>query len=269
MAGGDARPRSPRTERRSAPHVHGDATLVEMLDEQEQAWNERPLLRSLYREWFAALAARMSRVPGVSVELGSGIGRFREVAPSIVTTDVEPTPWTSRVADATELPFADGEVANLVLDRRVSPRRSAVALPRRGDASARARVAASLVLDPVLLARLDAALPSVPPRAHRPRRVAPFADDERVGSAPLASNQARATLAFFRASDELAARWPQLHLVERKRLALLAYPLSGGFSGRRLVPDGIGRALQRAEGALGWAAPLFAFRCLVVLERRG
>ena len=249
-----------------APHVHGEPPLVEMLTRQEQAWNERPLLRSLYGEWFEGLAERMSPVPGVSVELGSGIGRFQEVVPSIVTTDVEPTPWTSRVADAADLPFADGEVANLVL---IDVFHHLARSSRFLDEATRVLAPGGrvLVLDPYcspLSTRLYG-------RYHHERtdlRADPFADDERIGTAPLASNQARATLAFFRESEELAARWPLLELVERERLALLAYPLSGGFSGRRRVPDGVGRALARVERALGWAAPLLAFRCLVVLERR-
>ena len=97
---------------------------------------------------------------------------------------------------------------------------------------------------------------------------APFAEDETIEADPLASNQARATLVFFRHADELARRWPGLALVERRRLALLAYPLSGGFTGRPLVPPRLGLALQRLEPRLSPLARLLAFRCLVVLERR-
>jgi SAM-dependent methyltransferase len=96
----------------------------------------------------------------------------------------------------------------------------------------------------------------------------PFADDPLVESTPFASNQARATLAFFRSAVEFEARWPGLAIVERRRLALAAYPLSGGFTRRPLVPTGLGLALRRIESALSWAAPVLAFRCLVVLERR-
>ena len=199
------RPRSPRTARRwrrtsTVSHARRDARGA------GTGLGSAPLLRSLYREWFGELAARMSRVPGVSAELGSGIGRFQEVVPSIVTTDVEPTPWTSRVADAAELPFADGEVANLVLMDVFHH----LARPSRFlDEATRVLAPGGrvLVLDPYcspLSTRLYR-------RFHHERTdldAAPFADDERIGSAPLASNQGRATLAFFRASDELAARWP-------------------------------------------------------------
>jgi SAM-dependent methyltransferase len=183
-----------------------------------------------------------------------------------VTTDVEATPWTGRVADAANLPFEDGEVANLVL---IDVFHHLARPSRFFDEAVRVLAPGGrvVVLDPYC----SAVSTRLYRRYHHERTdlgAEPFADDAGIEGAPLASNQARATLAFFHGSAELAARWPLLTLIERRRLALLAYPLSGGFSRRPLVPDGVGRALSRAEGALGWAAPLLAFRCLVVLERR-
>jgi SAM-dependent methyltransferase len=245
-------------------HSHG-APLIDALAEQERAWEERPLVQSLYRSWFEAIADRMSDVPGVSVELGSGIGRFRDVWPSVVTTDVEPTPWAARVADAENLPFGEDEVANLVLidvfHHLARPARffdEAVRVLRPGG-----RV---VILDPYC----SPASGALYRRFHHERTdldADPLGEDLVVGHDALASNQARATLVFFRASDELEARWPELMTLERKRLALLSYPLSGGFTRRPLVPQRVGRALQRIEPALSWAAPALAFRCLVVLER--
>jgi SAM-dependent methyltransferase len=94
-----------------------------------------------------------------------------------------------------------------------------------------------------------------------------FEDDASIADEPLASNQARATLVFFRNADELRRRWPGLRVVERRRLAILAYPLSGGFTATRLVPTNFGLAVARLERHLAFLAPLLAFRCLVVLER--
>ena len=95
----------------------------------------------------------------------------------------------------------------------------------------------------------------------------PFEDDVSIAAEPLASNQARATLAFFRHDGELARRWPELVLVERRRLAMLAYPLSGGFTGEcssRTASQS--RCSNRGRARL--LAPMIAFRCLVVLERQ-
>ena len=240
-------------------------SFVETLREQERAWKDRPLLRRLYHDWFAQIGARLATVPGPSIELGSGIGRLREVVPDIVLTDVEPTSWCATVAHAEDLPFGDGEVANLVLidvfHHVAHPARfldEATRVLRSGG-----RV---VILDPYcspvsgpLYRRLHAERTDLD--------ADPFDDDPRVSSAPFESNQARATLAFFRSRAELEERWPDLELVERARLSFFAYPLSGGFMRRPLVPESVGLALQRIEPAFAWAAPALAFRCLVVLER--
>jgi hypothetical protein len=97
---------------------------------------------------------------------------------------------------------------------------------------------------------------------------APFGDDAAAAASPMAANQARATLIFFRHRDEFERRWPDLEIVARRRLAVLLYPLSGGLTRPRLVPRWLYRPLAVLERALVPLAPLLAFRCLVVLERR-
>ena len=70
--------------------------LVEALQGQERAWQERPLVRSLYDEWYRLIAERLSTVPGDSVELGSGIATLQRVCPQVRPTDVEPTRGPNR-----------------------------------------------------------------------------------------------------------------------------------------------------------------------------
>lgn len=245
--------------------MSADSGLVATLREQEARWRERPLVRALYGEWFREIAARLSRQPGESIELGAGIARLQAVAPQVMATDVEPTPWAATVADAEHLPYADASLANLVL---VDVYHHVPRTSRLLDEAARTLVPGGrlLVLDPYCspVSHLAYRL------GHHERTdlsATPFADDPASAADPLASNQARATLELFRSDAELRRRWPELRLVERRRLALLAYPLSGGFGRRALAPEGVGRALMRLERRLGFLAPLLAFRCLVVLER--
>jgi SAM-dependent methyltransferase len=240
-------------------------SLVDALRGQEASWNARPLVRSLYVGWFQQICAALSPVDGRSIELGSGIATLPETCPRVEPTDVAPTPWASEVVDAEALPYDDGALANLVL---VDVFHHLARPARFFDEAARTLAPGGriVVLDPYCSAVSTRAFK----RFHHERTdlsAAPFDDDASIADEPLASNQARATLAFFRHADELAERWPVFRIVERRRLAVLAYPLSGGFTGRRLVPTVLGRGLARVEGVLGFLAPLLAFRCLVVLER--
>jgi len=233
---------------------------------QERAWHERPFLRRLYHGWYEEIARRLAGVRGETVELGSGIGRLKEAVPDVVTTDVEATSWADWVVDAERLPFEGESLANLVLvDVFHHLARPAAFLNEAARVLAPAgRV---VILDPFCSPVSTLAYKAF----HHERtdlHAAPFGDDDAVAEAPLASNQARATLVFFRALDEFERRWPTLRVRERRRLAVLAYPLSGGFTKRPLIPRSLARPVLALDRLLeGPAAPLAAFRCLVVLER--
>jgi SAM-dependent methyltransferase len=240
--------------------------LQETLDEQLRAWEARPLLRHLYREWFRLLGTRLASAPGSSIELGSGIGRFHLEFPAIVATDVERTPWAQHVVDAEALPYGDGTVANLVL---IDVFHHLGRPARFLDEARRVLVPGGrvLILDPYCSPISTWAYR----RFHHEQtnlRAPAFGDDESIAAAPLASNQARATLVFFRERSAFEARWPELELVETRRFALFLYPLSGGFSKRQLVPAFAQPLLGALERMLAPLAPLAAFRCLVVLGRR-
>jgi SAM-dependent methyltransferase len=238
-------------------------SLAESLSEHERAWNERPLLRRIYREWFALLASRVSGVDGATVELGSGIGQLREFVPDLVTTDVEETPWADRVVDAGALPYADGTLANIVmLDVFHHLPRPAVFL----DEARRTLAPGGRV---VMLEPYVSRLSALAYRLHH-ERLELDADGlaESESTDPLDANLAQTTLAFFRQRSEYERRWPELPLVDEQLLSLVVYPLSGGFTRRPLLPQPLYRPLAALERALSPLLPLAAFRCLVVLERR-
>ncbi len=239
--------------------------LVAALLEQEAAWEARPLVRELYRSWFADVARSLAGVAGPSIELGSGIGKLRESIPDIVLTDVEPTPWASQVVDGTRLPFRNESVANLVL---VDVYHHLASTSRFFDEADRVLAPGGrvVVVDPYcswLSSRAYRRLHHEVTDLGAP----PFVDDPDVERDPLASNQARATLELFGPTATFAARWPRLRILRRARFAYLAYPLSGGFGRRAFVPTPVGRALLRVEPLLGRLGAIAAFRCLVVLER--
>jgi SAM-dependent methyltransferase len=78
------------------------------------AWQARPELRAVYREWFdRLLAAAATRRP--VVEVGSGPGFFKERAPSLVATDVVPGLSVDVRCDADVLPFRSDSVGAIVM----------------------------------------------------------------------------------------------------------------------------------------------------------
>jgi SAM-dependent methyltransferase len=240
--------------------------LQAALDAQERAWQARPLVRREYAGFYRRILGRLSDVAGPTVELGSGIGTFKEFKPDAVTTDVEATSWAEAVVDAEDLPYEDGTLANLAL----------LDVFHHLPDPARFLAEAARVLRPggrVVIVDPYCSPFSTPVyrRFHHERTdlsAAPFERDAQTGRSALDSNQARTTLVFYRHRDEYLRRWPSLPIVAEERFAFLAYPLSGGFTGPALLPAFLYRPLTALERALSPAARLLAFRCLVALERR-
>jgi SAM-dependent methyltransferase len=241
-------------------------SLEQSLESQEEAWNGRPLLRRLYLEWYRALEERLSPISGTSIELGSGIGKLRLVTGDrVVLTDVERTRWVDAQVDALSLPYEDGSLANIVL---VDVFHHLAEPARFLDEATRALAPGGrlLMVEPYC-SPLSTLLYE---RFHHERTdlsADVFAVDEVSASAPMESNQALPTLAFYRHRQETLRRWPSLSLAEEERFAFVLYPLSGGFSRRPLVPPWLYTPLRGVEWLLRPLAPSLAFRCLIVLER--
>jgi SAM-dependent methyltransferase len=241
--------------------------LERALAEQERAWRSRPLLRRVYADFYEAILERLSNVAGASVELGSGIGQLRDFAGDRVTlTDIEPTPWVDAQVDALDLPYSAGSVANIVMLDVFHH----LADPGRFLDEA-TRVLAEFGRVVMIEPYCSPVSTPLYRHFHHERTdldADPFAPDVATAAAPLESNQARPTLVFYRHRASFEERWPGLRLAEERRLGTVLYPLTGGFSRRPLVPPQLYAPLRQLERALTPLAPLLAFRCLVVLERR-
>jgi SAM-dependent methyltransferase len=236
-----------------------------VLPAQARAWEERPLIRRLYQDWYGRIAAELSRADGPTVELGCGIGSFKRFMPSVVATDVEESPWADQVVDAGELPFGDGSVANVVMTDVLHHLPEPVACLEEVE-----RVLAPggrfVALEP-FCSPVSKALYRRFHVENLEEGVDPFSGSPQAGEDPWDANIALPTLLFWRDRARLRVRVPRLEPVRLERLSWLVYPLSGGFSGPRLVPMALVPALRRIEDLLPLER-LAAFRCLVTLEKR-
>jgi SAM-dependent methyltransferase len=86
------------------------------IQSNRQAWLRKPLLQSVYRHFHELIASRLDRtIPGLIVELGSGMGSIKDVIPECITTDLFSNPWLDRRENAYQLSFPDGSVSHLIL----------------------------------------------------------------------------------------------------------------------------------------------------------
>src|SRR5208282_1316294 len=68
------------------PETDG-ASYLEEIRQQRLAWEQKPVLRKLYRRWYEQCVAQLSALRPV-VEVGAGSGNFKEFFPSAISSDV-------------------------------------------------------------------------------------------------------------------------------------------------------------------------------------
>lgn len=232
-------------------------------------WQSKPVLRAVYHDWYARMAALCR--PGRTLEIGGGSGNLKAFAPDVVSTDVLTAEWLDAVCDAQRLPFADESFDNMVmldvlhhLERPVRFFEEASRALRKGG-----RV---VMLEPGITPVSNLFYRNF---HHEPVDMAadPFAEGPiDPNRDPYDSNQAIPTLLFGSANNRTAFedRFGDLVVNRADWQALFIYPLSGGFRPWSLVPSFAVDALNGVERVL---APLLgrlcAFRLLIVLEKRG
>jgi len=76
---------------------------------------DKPFLRRIYEEWYAAIAASLPDSPGAVLELGSGAGFLRDFVPGLVRSEVFYCPGIDAVLDGLALPFAAGSLRGIAM----------------------------------------------------------------------------------------------------------------------------------------------------------
>jgi SAM-dependent methyltransferase len=229
------------------------------------SWARKPVLRAVYGDFYQRIAAACR--PGVTIEIGGGIGNLKDRLGNVFATDIQPAPWLDCVADAQRLPFASGAVANIVmvdvLHHIEYPltffREAARVLQPSGRVL---MIEPAITWGSTLFYRLF---------HHEPVRTAAdplAAGTPLAGRDPYDSNQAVPTLLATRERARFHRLLPELRMTRVEWFALAAYPLSGGFKPWSLIGEGAARrllAVERAvEPALGrW----MAFRMMLTVEK--
>lgn len=75
----------------------------------------KPLLKSIYKEWYTEIAAVIPEGSGDVLEIGSGAGFLNEYITGLITSDTFHLPWLSVVMDAQTLPFRDQSLRAIVM----------------------------------------------------------------------------------------------------------------------------------------------------------
>lgn len=228
---------------------------------RRQIIREKPFLRKLYDEWYRLMIAALPTGQGGVLELGSGGGFLSERLPGLITSDILPCPGVSRVIDAHELPFAEGELRAIVMANVFHH----LAQPRRflAEAARCVRPGGALVmLEPWVTAWSRWVYTRLHTEPFEPTVTA----WEFPPAGPLSgANGAMPWIIFARDRARFEAEFPAWQVGRIRLLMPWRYLLSGGVSMRSLMPGwsfGFWRGVEWL--ASPWMNKLALFALIVV-----
>jgi len=238
---------------------------VEILKNRNN-WLNKPLLEKIYQRFYEAILARLQ--PGVTLELGSGIGQIKNFIPDCITSDLSPNPGIDRVESAYALSFKDNSLENIILfDVWHHLEYPGAAL--RECYRVLAPSGRVLIFEPAmgLIPRLAYGLFHHEPLGFGETINWDPPETLNLSTVPYFAAQSRAWRIFRR--GEGASHLAGWRMIECSSWSDLAYLGSGGFSKPSLYPafllpliEWIDRLLTRINSSI------FSARMLVVLEKK-
>lgn len=231
----------------------------------KEIWQKKPILRILYTAWYQEMAKQL--VGGKTLELGGGTGNFKEFAPDVVSSDIVPSPWIDVVADAQDLPFEDRSFDNIVMFDVLHHIENVTLF--FDEALRVLRPGGRIIMMEPYISWL-----SWPVYHFLHPEPVDFKQDPLTlvqpspNRQPFDANQAFATILFERNFKQFKEQYPQFTKVYHRRMAFLAYLLSGGFEKPSLIPLSLLKPILALENMFSFLNRFLAFRIIVVLEKR-
>ena len=237
----------------------------EILNEHRIIWEQKPVLRTIYEDYYQRLVAE-SR-PGRTLEIGAGTGNLKSFLPDVISTDIVTSPWIDCACDAQMMPFQDQSFDNIVMidvlhhiERPLKFFQEAQRVLRPGG-----RI---LMMEPAMtcLGRFF--------YHHFHEEPVNFNEyplsegDLDPKRKPVDANQAFPHLIFETYAQDFTKLFPQFKILRVNYLSLFAYPLSGGFKKWQLIPAGVAKILIRMEkGFEAYLGKILGFRMMIVVEK--
>ncbi len=240
-----------------------------LLARSRASWESNPALRLVYGDIFRSMRAHA--FPGPALELGSGCGSLREFVPDVVTSDVESTAFADLTVSAYAIEDAPGGPWSTlylfdVLHHLREPMRFFASASRALRPGGRV-----IICDPAATPFGRWFYRLVHHEGTRPAEIISPYEMSPSGPGGEFANMGMAWALFVRDRNGVSVRLRSLGLEIKEVLFrdALAYPATGGFSKRALLPSGVIRALLTFESALPQRfLRACGLRVLVVLEKR-
>jgi SAM-dependent methyltransferase len=226
---------------------------------------ERPLLKRCYDDWYARMLADVNSVPvpGALVELGSGGGYLKDLAPELITSDVVEG-VAERVIDARQLPFPDSSVRALLLTH---------VLHHIPDLEAFFREAHRALVPGGVISMIEVAHTPFARFFFKNFHHEPYLDERREWNfgqhdSMMDSNQALSWMVFVRDRARFESLFPRLRIEGFAFAPWFTYLISGGVTMRHLIPRLFNGPLFGVEWLLMPLRPVFALHWHVRIRKQ-
>ncbi len=232
-----------------------------LLAAYERVWDRKAVLRRLYETWYEKILPDLK--PGNIIEVGSGTGNFKRWLQTkgrcVWTLDILPGKYVDVQADALRLPFRDGCVDNIVMIDALHHFARPLAFLQQAASALRAggRI---LFVEPFVSAWGGFVWRHV----HHER--VDFNLEEAIATKEAWDGNAAIPQLTLK---ELTRQPTPLRAVKASYCEFLAYPLTGGFSYRALLPSRLLMALHKLEQNRLFQNRLLSLRIVAVLEKTG
>lgn len=229
-------------------------------------WNNKPILHTIYNDFYSIILSHIDHnLTGKIVELGSGIGNLKEYLPECCCTDLFSNPWIDQVENAYKLSFADNSVSNIILfDVFHHIEYPQIVLDEFNRVLQKdGRV---IIFEPSI-----SILGWIVYGFFHKEDVAWFkkinrensnVDIEKLGYYAAQGNASRIFL-----HKKYKSMLNNFDIITHKKIAAIAYVLSGGYSSKQLFPDRLYPRIKGFEKFANHFPSFFSTRLLVVLKK--
>jgi len=218
----------------------------------------KPMLKSIYDEWYSALADGLPAVGGKILELGSGAGFCDRVLPEVITSDIFYCNDVRIVADAQRLPFGNGSLRAIVMTNVLHHMPNVHSFFAEATRCLR-KGGKILMVEPWVTWWSSL--------VYKHLHHEPFDPEAREWSFPAAghlssANSAIPWIVFVRDRSKFESQFPELSIEQIRPFLAFRYLLSGGVGMRSFTPDFLQIAwagLERLLDSQMYRLGMFAF----------
>ncbi len=252
---------------------HSDQSSIDRhnreIQENLKSWDRKELLRLEYLRFYREIASCLTyEIEGKIAELGSGIGKMKEVIPDCILTDLFLNPWIHRQESAYALSFESETLSNLIifdvwhhLEYPGEAMKEFHRVLKKGG-----RV---IIFEPAMgfMGKVVYGLFHPEPLGLLKEISWNSPQEVNLNKTQYYAAQGNAWR-IFRNNNHDRKIDSFMKVRKVKTFSALNYLLSGGFSGRQLSPTTWRGIVQKLETFLDLFPFLFASRMLVVLEKK-